>query len=173
MSLLSNSVMTRHSQAKRETAEWINSQLSSAASSYVSVTLTAKQAVMNADGNLISTKREDMDREVGKFLRRLDAGVYGNASKRYSKKLRRIDASHGGADTFQRLHRHLIIEIPQRFNNDDEFKQFAELIQTAWTKSPYAREIIDVSRTDNLYASVRYLIKDGGADNLSLTNIVL
>jgi hypothetical protein len=173
MSLLSSSAYQRARTTKRDMATWLDDKLSSADCRYVSVTLTAKQAVLNVDGNLAATTREDMDREVGKFLKRLDAAVYGNAARRYGKRLRRADASHGGADTFKRHHRHLLIELPQRFEGDGGLDRFVELIRSKWSKSSYAMTIMDVSPTASLIASVRYLIKDGGADNLSLANIVL
>jgi hypothetical protein len=173
MSLLSGSAYERESKTKREMAAWLNDKFSSADCRYVSVTLTAKQAVTNIDGNLAATTREDMDREVGKFLKRLDVAVYGNAAKRYGKRLRRADASHGGADTFKRHHRHLVIELPQRFEGDGGLDRFVELIRSTWMRSCYAMTIMDVSPTACLIASVRYLINDGGTDNLSLANIVL
>lgn len=163
----------RQRDMKREIARWLDSELSSNNCSYVFVTLTAKQSVLNVDGNLIATTRDDMDREVGKFLNRLDVAVYGNAARRFGKRLCRIDASHGGAGSFQRLHRHLIIELPEQFEGDIGLNQFADLVRMAWSKSPYAREIIDVSQTRSVHGSIRYLVKGGGADNLALSNIVL
>jgi hypothetical protein len=173
MSLLASSEYTRQKTIKRATVEWFNDRLRAKPNQFVFLTLTAKQAVTNVDGNLAATTREDMDREVGKFLKRLDVAVYGNAAKRYGKRLRRIDASHGGADTFKRLHRHLVIELPQRFEGDGGLDRFVELIRSTWMRSCYAMTIMDVSPTASLIASVRYLVKDGGADNLSLANIVL
>ena len=173
MSLLSSSAYQRARTTKRDMATWLDDKLSSADCRYVSVTLTAKQAVLNVDGNLAATTREDMDREVGKFLKRLDAAVYGNAARRYGKRLRRADASHGGADTFKRHHRHLLIELPQRFEGDGGLDRFVELIRSKWSKSSYAMTIMDVSPTASLIASLRYFVKYGGADNLSLANIVL
>ena len=173
MSLLSSSAYQRARTTKRDMATWLDGKLSSADCRYVSVTLTAKQAVLNVDGSLAATTREDMDREVGKFLKRLDVAVYGNAARRYGKRLRRADASHGGADTFKRHHRHLIIELPQRFEGDGGLDRFIRLLRSTWSRSPYARAILDVSLTGSLSASLRYFVKYGGADNLSLANIVL
>jgi hypothetical protein len=173
MSLLSSSAYQRARTTKRDMANWLNGKLSSADCRYVSVTLTAKQAVLNVDGNLAATTREDMDREVGKFLKRLDVAVYGNAARRYGKRLRRADANHGGADTFKRHHRHLVIELPKRFEDDGGLDRFIGLLRSTWSRSPYARAILDVSLTGSLSASLRYFVKYGGADNLSLANIVL
>ena len=173
MSLLPGAEHARQKLIRRTTTGWLNNRLRTNSNQFVFVTLTAKQCLLNVDGNLVPTTREDMDREVGKFLKRLDAAVYGNAVKRYGKRLHRIDASHGGADSLQRLHRHLIIELPERFLGGEGFYHFKELVQTTWSRSPYAREIIEVLPVQNLEAATRYLIKGGGADNLSLANIVL
>ena len=173
MSLLASSEYARQKLIRRTTTGWLNNRLCANSNQFVFVTLTAKQCLLNVDGNLVRTTREDMDREVGKFLKRLDAAVYGNAVKRYGKRLHRIDASHGGADSLQRLHRHLIIELPDRFLGSTGFLEFQGLVQKAWARSPYAREIIEVLPVQNLEAATRYLIKGGGVDNLSLVNIVL
>jgi len=173
MALLASSEYARQKTIKWATIEWFNNRLRANSNQFVFVTLTAKQCLLNVDGNLVPTTREDMDREVGKFLTRLDTAVYGNAVKRYGKRLRRIDASHGGADSLQRLHRHLIIELPDRFLGSTGFLEFQDLVQTSWARSPYAREIIEVLPVHNLEAATRYLVKGGGADNLSLWNIVL
>jgi len=173
MSLLASSEYARQKTVKLATTDWFNNRLRANSNQFVFVTLTAKQCLLNVDGNLVRTTREDMDREVGKFLTRLDTAVYGNAVKRYGKRLHRIDASHGGADSYQRLHRHLIIELPDRFLGGVGFQQFQDLVQTTWARSPYAREIIEVLPVHNLEAATRYLVKGGGADNLSLANIVL
>jgi hypothetical protein len=173
MSLLASSEYARQKTVKLATAEWFNNRLLANPNQFVFVTLTAKQCLLNVDGNVVPTTREDMDREVGKFLKRLDTAVYGNAVKRHGKRLRRIDASHGGADSYQRLHRHLIIELPDRFLGSTGLLEFQGLVQTTWARSPYAREIIEVLPVQNLGAAAHYLVKGGGADNLSLANIVL
>ena len=173
MSLLASSEYARQKTVKLATTDWFNNRLCANSNQFGFVTLTAKQCLLNVDGNLVRTTREDMDREVGKFLVRLDTAVYGNAVKRYGKRLHRIDASHGGVESFQRLHRHLIIELPDRFLGSAGFLEFQGLVQKAWARSPYAREIIEVLPVQNLEAATRYLIKGGGADNLSLANIVL
>ena len=173
MSLLSSSEYARQKLIRWTTTDWFNNRLRANSNQFVFVTLTAKQCLLNMDGNLVPTTREDMDREVGKFLVRLDTEVYGNAVKRYGKRLHRIDASHGGAASYQRLHRHLIIELPDRFLGGDGIQRFQGLVQTTWARPPYAREIIEVLPVQNLEAATRYLVKGGGADNLSLANIVL
>ena len=173
MSLLASAEHARQKTVKLATTDWFHNRLRANPNQFVFVTLTAKQCLLNVDGNLVRTTREDIDREIGKFLKRLDTAVYGNAVKRYGKRLCRIDASHGGAASYQRLHRHLIIELPDWFLGSTGFLEFQGLVQTTWARSPYAREIIEVLPVQNLEAATRYLVKGGGADNLSLANIVL
>ena len=78
MSLLSSSEYARQKLIRWTTTDWFNNRLRANSNQFVFVTLTAKQCLLNVDGNLVRTTREDMDREVGKFLKRLDTAVYAD-----------------------------------------------------------------------------------------------
>jgi hypothetical protein len=112
--------------------EWL-SQISYA--DMYAVTLTMKQ---NNNGVTLDTVTASQN--LRHFLNVLNQTVFGNAYRRYGKKLKVIPVIEMSA--WDRLHYHLSLEKPD-FISEERFNQ---LITSSWMKTDFARREIDVQK---------------------------
>ena len=75
------------------------------------LTLTLKQRVFNHSLDLIQVTST-----IRHFMNRLNRMIFGNASKRYNKKLKLFPVIEHGAD--KRFHIHAIIDCPNKITTD-------------------------------------------------------
>ena len=93
--------------------------------SRVAITFTLKQAV-ERDGLLFWLTPEICTEEFRRFMQRLNRRVYGNANRRYGKRLRVVDVVE--KDEGGRWHIHAVIELPSGMTK----RQFREAINQCW-----------------------------------------
>lgn len=112
--------------------EWL-SQISYA--DMYAVTLTMKQ---NNNGVTLDTVTASQN--LRHFLNILNQTIFGNAFRRFGKKLKVIPVIEMSA--WDRLHYHLSLEKPD-FLSEEQFRQ---LIASSWMKTDFARREIDVQK---------------------------
>ena len=102
------------------------------------VTLTMRQRVDNKSLDNISSSQN-----LKHFLNILNTKCFGNAFKRFGKKLRvfpSLERSSTG-----RWHYHLILENPY----PDNSMKFERMIESAWFKTSYRHRLIDIKHSIN------------------------
>ena len=149
-------------------SDWIVSSIPSDRD-YWFLTLTMKQGIQRNDGmSWEPLTREAADQNVRWFLKEVNREVFGHAYKKYGKRLIVIDSAEGGDGSIQRHHRHMLIEKPTRYT-DEEWKL---LILRAWRKSRWGYRQVEIVRANSRNAVVKYMTKNGG-DALCLQNTTL
>ncbi len=96
-------------------------------SSHVAVTLTMKQ----------TAHHQKIDRYIASnnmryFLFKINRSIYGNATKRFGKRLDVFAVQE--TSNWQRLHYHLIIKVPDRIT----IEELTNLIQVNWLSADFA-----------------------------------
>lgn len=99
------------------------------------VTLTMKQ---NNNGVTLDTVTASQN--LRHFLNILNQTIFGNAFRRFGKKLKVIPVIEMSA--WDRLHYHLSLEKPDFLSEE----QFNQLIASSWMKTDFARREIDVQK---------------------------
>ena len=100
--------------------------------SVVAVTLNFKEHLRN-DGGSFTKLTEDISRdELVAFGNRLDRAIYGNASTRYGKRVRRIVYLEKGQ--VRGWHAHLTLERPER----TEDVKFHQIVRDCWNRSSWS-----------------------------------
>ena len=99
------------------------------------VTLTMKQ---NNNGVTLDTVTASQN--LRHFLNILNQTIFGNAFRRFGKKLKVIPVIEMSA--WDRLHYHLSLEKPDFISEE----QFNQLIASSWMKTDFARREIDVQK---------------------------
>lgn len=100
------------------------------------------------------------------FLDRLNKRVYGNAYKRYGKRLNAMLVIEG--DELKRPHVHAIFECPDWMSTADLMK----LINESWCAAPWSYDERRIEDVETVYGSVGYNVKTGvDAIDLENTNI--
>jgi hypothetical protein len=149
-------------------SDWIESSVP-VDKDYWFLTLTMKQGIQRNDGmSWEPLTREAADQNVSWFLKELNREVFGHAYKKYGKRLIVIDAAEGGDGSIQRRHRHMLIEKPSRYTDED----WKMLIQTSWSRSRWGYRQVELVRANSRTAVVKYMTKNGG-DALCLCNTTL
>ena len=92
----------------------------------IACTLTLKQRVDNQ-----SIDHQIASQNFRHFLNRLNRHCFGNAAKRFDKKLAVISVIENNSST--RLHIHCSIELPDRYSFDD----FCQIIRNLWTETKW------------------------------------
>lgn len=123
----------------------------------VAADLTFKTYVMVDDG--LMKRRVNLNKAlctttVQKFLSLLNTKVYGNAAKKYNKKLFCVPVLEGGTDSIK-YHLHLTIWKPERLSDYD----FEKLITKLWLKTMFGNRIMKI---ENVYDEKRrheYVLK--------------
>ena len=116
--------------------------------SHVAVTLTMKQTARHQKlDNYLATKN------LRQFLNLLNRSIYGNAARRFNKRLEVLAVQE--MSSWQRLHYHLLIKVPDRIS----VESLSETIQHHWKRTNFAYDENDVKPC---YSSgwVRYMLKD-------------
>lgn len=117
------------------------------------------------DGRLHSHKLDDSfaNQNISEFLHRLNQKVYGNAYKRFDKKLDVIISLEGGkdnvredADTSKLTHAHISVQQPNHIPE----KLFILLINECWIKSEWGFSQINVERIKSVRGTSKYQIKN-------------
>lgn len=104
----------------------------------LAVTLTMKQRVNNKALDNISSSQN-----LRHFLNILNKKCFGNAYKRFNKKLKVFPSLERSSD--DRWHYHLILENPF----PDNSIRFERMIEYTWFKSNYGYRHIDIKRHIN------------------------
>ncbi len=112
--------------------EWL-SQISYA--DMYAVTLTMKQ---NNNGVTLDTVTASQN--LRHFLNILNQTIFGNAFRRFGRKLKVIPVIEMSA--WDRLHYHLSLEKPDFISEE----QFTQLLFSSWMKTDFARREIDVQK---------------------------
>ncbi len=99
------------------------------------VTLTMKQ---NRNG--VALDNVIASQNLRHFINILNQAVFGNAHRRYGRKLTVIPIIELSA--WDRLHYHLSLEKPNHLSEKD----FTSLIQSSWLKTDFSRKEFDVRR---------------------------
>lgn len=124
------------------------------------LTCTLRQGIKHPWG-WVRLSEEDADSALTVFLKKLDQHVYGTAgSKRYSRYLRSADVMEGNDGKVDRLHRHLLIEVP---TSRITFERFANLIECTWPKIHWGYKVLKIERCENVHAVSQYIVKTGGS----------
>lgn len=149
-------------------ADWILSSIPPD-KDYWFLTLSLKQGIPRGDGaSWEPLTAEAADQNVSWFLKEVNREVFGHAHKKYGKRLIVVDAREGGNGSLHRSHRHILLEKPTRFSDDD----WKLLIELAWRKSRWGYKQNEFVRAENQNAVVHYCTKTGG-DALCLANVSL
>ena len=104
----------------------------------IALTLTLKQRVFNHSLDLIQVTAT-----IRHFMNRLNRKIFGNASKRYDKKLKLFPVIEHGAD--KRFHIHAIIDCPNKITTD----QFNSKITESWSSIDYGYNHIHIQPIHN------------------------
>lgn len=149
---------------------WIVAQLEQNDRRFVSCDFTLKQALLTNNGTLALTTKQDAERAMASFLKRLNRAVYKNAARRHRFRLLRFGAVEGGRKACKRLHMHVVIEHPDFL----DFDAFKAIILTNWRKCPLSMAQSEVQQVaDGTVGTVfRYFTKTG-TDALSVGNMEL
>ena len=102
------------------------------------VTLTMKQRVNNKSLDNISSSQN-----LRHFLNVLNKNCFGNAYKRFDKRLRVLPSLERSSDG--RWHYHLILENPYPSNPI----KFERMIESTWFKTSYGYRRIDIKHSIN------------------------
>lgn len=148
-------------------SKWLNSCFPTDGE-FIFVTLSMKQGLQGEEGSVSYLTKEASDNNVHWFLRQMNRAAYGNAARKYGKKLRVIDSAEGGPGTLKRSHRHLLIEKPSHLT----FSQFSIFLRENWLKSVWAYRDMDIQMAQSRSAVIGYITKTGGA-SICLTNTSL
>lgn len=105
--------------------------------SMCAVTLTVKQARKADNDTWIKIDADQCKKAFQVFMHRLDREVYGNAGRRFGKRLRVIPVVE--KENFCRWNMHGAIELPQHLQPF----QFEEMIRKCWSKVDWALPQID------------------------------
>lgn len=114
---------------------------------FVGLTLTLKQGL---DGYMLNNER--CTQNLRHFMNVINKKVFGNANKRYGKKLQIfpvIEKSKEG-----RYHYHMIIERPLEWCLDD----FTHLIETEWVKTQFGHRQLHLDQFID-FGWVHYITK--------------
>ena len=114
-----NALLREHLQANFDTKHWRGKVL---------ITLTLKQAA-EIDKTWVYLTHEICTREFQRFIKRLNRSVYGNANRRYGKRLRVLDVVE--KDKHGRWHIHAAIEPPEKMT-DFQFRQAIKKCWVGW-----------------------------------------
>jgi len=116
--------------------------------SHLAVTLTMKQSVRHQKlDKYLAT------RNMRHFLNNLNRSIFGNASKRFGKKIEVIAVQE--TSNWQRLHYHLLIKVPDRISIDE----FSNLILQHWKSTDFAYNENTI-RTCHSSGWISYMLKN-------------
>jgi len=137
-------------------------------SNWFAVTLTMRRTYL-ADTEKGERTHIDVDqasRNLRHFLNVTNSKVFGNAFRRYNKRLQVIPVFE--LDDVKHLHFHLFIKKPTRLTNF----RFESLIRTNWIKSDWGLWSIDV-KGDTDSGWLKYITKDTCAsfENVDFENL--
>ena len=135
--------------------DWIASRLSARECEYAFVTLTLKQGIKRDKKPWEPLTAEAAQADVQMFLDMLNSRVFGNAYRRYGKRLAAIDGTEGGDKSEKRRHRHMLIEVPSRL----DFSTFESLVREIRMKSRWQHRRIDVQRARTVQGVTAYMTK--------------
>jgi hypothetical protein len=122
--------------------------------SIMSVTLSFKERLRGFDKHLVQLTEDICRRSIVHFGRRLDRAVFGKASERYNKRVRRIPILERGH--VRSWHCHLALEVPgDRISQS----QFADIVKSIWEKIAWAGDDIHMSFDAN-QRWTSYMLKD-------------
>lgn len=144
-------------QSQQVWSEWFQKELPDDVTFFF-VTLTLKQGVKRDDGTWESLTREAADNELLFFRKLVNQRAYRAAHKRSDKALYWIETAEGGERQGKRAHRHLLIEKPSWFT-DDEFRS---LLIEVWSRSRWSRNQVQIEPARNRDAVLNYITKTGG-----------
>jgi len=148
---------------------WTDFALKSTFSVRADLTLKKARWTKNKNGKISVWVRlnEYRARENNRiFLDRLNKRVFGNAYRRYGKKLNVMLVLE--SDDLKRMHVHALLEHPSWLSIDD----FIRLIDDAWSAAPWSYEERCIEEIKSLRGSVLYNLKTGvDAIDLENTNI--
>ena len=129
-------------------------------SKFCLATVTLKQG-LRTYGLFQSLNCQTVTRVVSEFLHKLNRKVFKNAYRRYGKRLVCIPSIETSIN--DRLHVHMVLEIPQYMT----FEDFIKYVDTIWDKNPWAmpeKEIIEMMTKSDQSTSTKYLLKDSWKD---------
>ena len=149
---------------KAALAEWLLASIPADLDLFF-LTLTMKQGLQRDDLSWQRISRESADQNAAFFLKELHKKVLKHAFKKYGKKLFCIDVSHGPDSSETRFHRHMLIEKPARFTDEE----FEFLIRESWRKSLWNYHENQIERARAPSAVVRYMIQND-VDNVCINN---
>jgi hypothetical protein len=102
------------------------------------VSLTLKQAQASNDGRWFQGNEDQYRAAFRHFIRRLNDAVYGNAARRYGKRLRVIAVLE--KELYRRWHYHAAIKPPSHVSLLD----FEKLIHECWAKTHWGHNRVQV-----------------------------
>lgn len=135
-------------------------------SDWFAVTLTMRQTIISETGERSFISIDRASRNLRHFLNLMNQTIFGNAYKRYGKRVQVIPIYEQDVDTH--LHFHLFIEKPDRLSD----LRFESLIRTNWIKSDWGLWSINVQK-DADSGWLKYITKDTRAsfENLDFENL--
>lgn len=117
---------------------------------HLAVTLTMKQSVRHQKlDKYLATKN------MRYFLSNLNRSIFGNATKRFGKKLEIIAVQE--TSNWQRLHYHLVIKIPDRVSSIE----LSDLILQHWKSTDFAYYENDIKPCHSS-GWINYMMKNTG-----------
>jgi hypothetical protein len=135
-------------------------------SNWFAVTVTMRRSFVSDTGERSFITVERASQNLRHFLNRMNKAIFGNAYKRYGKRVQVIPVYEKDVDTH--LHFHLFIEKPDRLSD----LRFECLIRTNWIKSDWGLWSIDIQKdTDSGW--LKYITKDTCAsfENVDFENL--
>lgn len=141
---------------KDEMIDWCSSSPLS-----VRADLTMKKArwKKNNNGEVYGWVRvnEDIARKNSKiWLDRVNKRVYGNAYRRYGKKLNVVTVIEKNKDN-KRLHIHALIECPDWMPKSD----LIDIVDKSWDRSPWSYDERRIEEIESVRGSLEYNMKTG------------
>lgn len=137
-------------------------------SDWFAVTLTMKQKFRSESGELVFLDVDKASQNLRHFLSVTNTDTFGNAFRRYNKRLEVIPVFE--YDDSIHLHFHLFIKKPQRYTAS----RFAWVIRKNWSKTDWGLWSIDIVE-DADYGWLKYITKKTSVEfeNVDLGNLWL
>ena len=135
-------------------------------SNWFAVTLTMRRTIVSESGECSFISIDRASQNLRHFLNVMNSKIFGNAYKRFNKRVKVIPVYEQDGDTH--LHFHLFIEKPDRLSD----LRFESLIRTNWIKSDWGLWSMKI-RKDTDSGWLEYITKDTRAsfENVDFENL--
>lgn len=123
----------------------------------IAVDLNFKKSIYVQDGRMnrkVKLTREIAEKNVSHFLNILNKKIYGNASRRFNKKINVFSVFEGG-DKNKQLHIHMTMDVPEHVDRD----KFVSLVSELWIKTDFGNRNMYIQDIYEINGRHQYMLK--------------